>query len=101
MRWEGVEERRLRPTPDSERRERRAKEVTDALYTIGSLRSHPLPFVPPGGRRYAGRTKEGWDRKVSDKEKLFIDLLVGRSYRLLTRSLHSSYVMWEGREEPA
>ena len=43
------------------------------------------------------RTKEGWDRKVSDKEKLFIDLLVGRSYRLLTRSLHSSYVMWEGR----
>ena len=48
-----------------------------------------------------GRTKEGWDRKVSDKEKLFIDLLVGRSYRLLTRSLHSSYVMWEGREEPA
>lgn len=68
---------------------------------IFSLRSHPLPFVPPGGRRYAGRTKEGWDRKVSDKEKLFIDLLVGRSYRLLTRSLHSSYVMWEGREEPA
>ena len=58
-----------------------------------------LPFpCRPKASRYAGHgkeKKEGWDRKVSDKEKLFIDLLVGRSYRLLTRSLHSSYVMWE------
>lgn len=41
---------------------------------VVSLRSHPLPFVPPGGRRYAGRTKEGWDRKVSDKEILMLSL---------------------------
>lgn len=61
----GVEERRLRPTPDSERRERRAKEVTDAPPHHRLLTSHvssvlfvsrlatlaSLPFPSRAGRR--------------------------------------------------
>ena len=77
MRWEGVEERRLRPTPDSERRERRAKEVTDAPPHHRLLTSHvssvlfvsrlatlasPLRSLPRVSRRRSRRWTGGSGR---------------------------------------
>ena len=69
---------------------------------LGSF-PRPAPFSPRFGPSPQARVLlSEWDGAVREGNGEGKDTAGGvGSSRLLTRSLHSSYVMWEGREEPA
>lgn len=83
--------------------------ITFARHSLTSSLTRPpfstrvAPFSPRFGPSPQARVLlSEWDGAVREGNGEGKDTAGGvGSSRLLTRSLHSSYVMWEGREEPA
>ena len=105
---------RHEPVPPGRRKERRVTWETWGTVRGRSLSSFTLvrhspfstrvaPFSPRFGPSPQARVLlSEWDGAVREGNGEGKDTAGGvGSSRLLTRSLHSSYVMWEGREEPA